>query len=235
MSEPETSVAPLSADGAGVKEPQLLAWRCFHCDEVFTDHEAAVLHFGRSEHHEAGCTIDLAAFREMERLVSRYRDEDTDLHREIHRLRSEHSIALRREEEKGYARGLADASPAAALTAPDVGVLTREQAHWLAKFLEDAVVAGADPSAALRAIADGRHVVVSAEVLADARRYAYLRGGMKADSADDTWSVTRWIDNDTQEILDGAELDAAIDAALQRSWTTPTEQQETRGHDGNKS
>jgi hypothetical protein len=35
--------------------------------------------------------------------------EDTELHREIYRLKADHATALRREEEKGYARGLRDA------------------------------------------------------------------------------------------------------------------------------
>lgn len=84
-------------------------WRCFHCDEVFTDAEKAAEHFGPSLRSEPACHIDAAKYREMEEAVERSNAEDTDLHRTIYRMQSEHSIALRREEEKGYAKGLEDA------------------------------------------------------------------------------------------------------------------------------
>ena len=83
-------------------------WRCFHCDEVFTTESAAMLHFGKSEHREAACTVDVARLRDMEDQLQSYRNEDTELYRQIYKLQSDHAIALRREEEKGYARGLAD-------------------------------------------------------------------------------------------------------------------------------
>lgn len=43
----------------------------------------------------------------------------------------------------------------------------------------------------------------------DARRYRWLR-----DEAPDTWEVTEWINNETQEIHYDDGLDAAIDAAM---------------------
>lgn len=102
-----------------------MSWRCFHCDEEFTTRGAAADHFGPHPAATPGCVIDkvaieeggkpergrglLMALRKAEAELERYRDEDTDLHRYIHRLQSEHQQALRREEEKGYARGLADA------------------------------------------------------------------------------------------------------------------------------
>jgi len=85
-------------------------WRCFHCDEVFTDHAAAMAHFGPSLHSDPACTVDAVKLRDLEQQLERYREEDTDLHREIHRLRSKHLTELRKEEEKGYARGLRDAA-----------------------------------------------------------------------------------------------------------------------------
>lgn len=88
-------------------------WVCFHCGEHFPDNHggwrAAQLHFGTSIHDEPKCQITARALRIMERDLRRYQEEDTDLHRELARLRSDHAIALRREEEKGYARGLEDA------------------------------------------------------------------------------------------------------------------------------
>lgn len=97
---------------------QSLPWRCFHCDETFTDEEAAVLHFGRSLLDQAVCLLDeggLKALRDAEAELSRYRDEDSDVDREIMGLKSAHTAALIREEEKGYAKGLADGRGLAAL------------------------------------------------------------------------------------------------------------------------
>lgn len=84
-------------------------WTCFHCGETFYHATAARLHFGAGVHDEPKCQISAHKVRAMEAELNRYREEDTDLHREIARLKSDHATALRREEEKGYARGLEDA------------------------------------------------------------------------------------------------------------------------------
>lgn len=94
-----------------------LSWRCFHCDAVFTDREGARLHFGTTEMQRPACTIDVAEYRRMEEINARHCAEDTDLHRQIYSLENQHAQALRREEEKGYARGLADANAARAFLA----------------------------------------------------------------------------------------------------------------------
>ena len=85
-----------------------LTWRCFHCCEVFTDPAEAALHFGTRIYDAPACQVDVAKLRDLERQLDRYREEDTDLHREIHRLHSDYQTKLMREEEKGYARGLHD-------------------------------------------------------------------------------------------------------------------------------
>lgn len=85
-------------------------WRCFHCDERFTDKDAAALHFGTHEYQEPACLIDIAKYREMEALQLRYADEDACVHRTMRRMETEHQQALRSAEEAGYARGLADAA-----------------------------------------------------------------------------------------------------------------------------
>lgn len=86
-------------------------WRCFHCDEVFTDRTAALDHFGPDRLLSTpGCQIDVAEYRRMEEVFRRSVDEDTDLHRQIRSLRSDLDTAVRRAEEDGYAKGLADAS-----------------------------------------------------------------------------------------------------------------------------
>lgn len=87
---------------------QEVPWRCFHCEESFTDKDAARLHFGTSEHHQPACQIDVAEYRAMEARMRAYNEEDTELHRDIHRLESKHAVERRSEEEKGYARGLRD-------------------------------------------------------------------------------------------------------------------------------
>jgi len=84
-------------------------WRCFHCSEAFTDAESAALHFGTHERQEPACIIDIAKYREMEALQLRYLDEDADVHRTMRRMETDHQQALRRAEESGYAKGLADA------------------------------------------------------------------------------------------------------------------------------
>ena len=46
----------------------------------------------------------------MEARVRECANEDSEPHRKLHRQASEHKLELRRAEESGYARGLADAS-----------------------------------------------------------------------------------------------------------------------------
>jgi hypothetical protein len=88
-------------------------WTCFHCGETFpgdmAGYHAARLHFGKSIRDDPICQISARQLRIMEEELARYRAEDTELHREIAKMRADHITALRREEEKGYARGLRDA------------------------------------------------------------------------------------------------------------------------------
>ena len=86
-------------------------WRCFHCDEVFTDSVTAALHFGTHESQSPACTVDADELRKLEWQLARYREEDTDLHRQLAALELAQQQALQRAEEDGYARGLKDAMP----------------------------------------------------------------------------------------------------------------------------
>lgn len=97
----------LRRDGEAVAQGDV--WRCFHCNESFGTGESAAEHFGTSERQLPACQIDIAAYREMEQRSFRYQEEDTDLHRAMYRMQIEHQVALQREEERGYARGLHDA------------------------------------------------------------------------------------------------------------------------------
>lgn len=87
-------------------------WVCFHCGEhfpgTFAGQQKARHHFGDCPIEQPACQIDARAFRSMQDMVHRYQAEDTELHREIYKLKAEHYSALQREEEKGYARGLVD-------------------------------------------------------------------------------------------------------------------------------
>jgi hypothetical protein len=108
-------------------------WTCFHCGETFTDREAATLHFGRDEMAYAACQIDIAKYREMSELHERHLAEDSDADRRYYRQQSEHVIALQREEEKGYARGLADGRvEGSTIAEPErqaIARIARETAH----------------------------------------------------------------------------------------------------------
>lgn len=91
-------------------------WRCFHCDAVFHTQIEARNHFGSTEDSEPACRIKapgewnlLQALRNAEDQLARYRSEDSDILRAMWSMQSDHAQALRREEEKGYSRGLADA------------------------------------------------------------------------------------------------------------------------------
>lgn len=91
-------------------------WRCFFCGEVFHDARQARAHFGIDESVEPGCVAVLRhgeahllrKILELEEQLARYHAEDSDIARWWGVKQSDHAEALRREEEKGYARGLRD-------------------------------------------------------------------------------------------------------------------------------
>lgn len=93
-------------------------WRCFHCGETFTRAQErwAREHFGADQLAEPVCLIRSAgesallhALREAQDELDRRRAEDSDLMRAMCAMAADHAVALRREEEIGYARGLRDA------------------------------------------------------------------------------------------------------------------------------
>ena len=95
-------------------------WQCFHCGEIFETVEGAQLHFGADQTKEPGCLIRvnqseqglLTELRNVEAardaLQYQISKESTAADVRIQSLQGQHQIELRREEEKGYARGLAD-------------------------------------------------------------------------------------------------------------------------------
>jgi hypothetical protein len=92
-------------------------WRCFHCGDAFTraQEKHAREHFGANHNDEPVCLIRsageaalLSALRNAQAQLESYRCEDSDLMRVLWSMQADHAVALRREEEKGYARGMAD-------------------------------------------------------------------------------------------------------------------------------
>lgn len=83
-------------------------WRCFHCDEVFTCPSAAAEHFGPTQHSTPLCQVARKEVETLETQLRKYRDEDTDLHRQIANMSGRHQTELMRAEESGYAKGLRD-------------------------------------------------------------------------------------------------------------------------------
>lgn len=93
-------------------------WRCFHCGDAFTKAQErwAREHFGRDQGELPVCQMRipgehhlLAALRSAQDELERYRCEDTDLMRALYAQAADHAVALKREEERGYGRGLHDA------------------------------------------------------------------------------------------------------------------------------
>ena len=92
-------------------------WRCFHCGDTFTKAQVkhARDHFGTDESQTPVCLIRepgeyhvLRALRNAQDELATYRAEDTELHRALSAMACDHGAALRREEERGYAKGLRD-------------------------------------------------------------------------------------------------------------------------------
>jgi hypothetical protein len=94
-------------------------WRCFHCGETFTKAQVrwAREHFGADEQETPVCLMRipgegslLTALRNAQDELERRRAEDSDLMRAIYAMEADHAQALRREEERGYEKGLRDAA-----------------------------------------------------------------------------------------------------------------------------
>lgn len=97
----------------------LVDWRCFHCNEVFTDRRLAADHFGATEDSQPACQIKagaerslVAALRNAEREVAEVwqaiHDESTDAAKAYYNQQNRHREQLMAAEEAGYERGLAD-------------------------------------------------------------------------------------------------------------------------------
>lgn len=96
-------------------------WQCFHCGEIFTTVGGASDHFGADPTKEPGCLIKVKVGDERglemelrkvegERDLLRFQiaNGTTEIENSVQEMLTNHRIALRKEEEKGYAKGLDD-------------------------------------------------------------------------------------------------------------------------------
>lgn len=113
-----------STDEADTYPTPKHGWVCFHCGEAFPGNfagsRAAREHFGALPDAIPGCRLRMRAGEksllrrirwlegELSELRARVAAEDTDKDRTLYAMAADHSQALIREEEKGYARGVAD-------------------------------------------------------------------------------------------------------------------------------
>jgi hypothetical protein len=59
-------------------------WRCFHCDEVFTDHESAADHFGDGDYEDETPLCIVAATTEQKQLILTNREMWDELQKARH-------------------------------------------------------------------------------------------------------------------------------------------------------
>jgi hypothetical protein len=88
---------------------RVIEWRCFQCDEVFTDEACAKLHFGEYQDCTPICKVGAERYRDLENQLASYRSESDAASKAFYALGAEHSQALIREEQRGYDKGLRDA------------------------------------------------------------------------------------------------------------------------------
>lgn len=112
-------------------------WRCFFCDEVFKSATAAGEHFGSFDSCEGdtpACQIKaheghlVKYIRKLERELSRYVLEDSDVMRSIMTLESEQRQAVRQAEERGYAKGVEDMKAQGYCVEPQAHAIARDAA-----------------------------------------------------------------------------------------------------------
>ena len=105
-------------------------WRCFHCGDAFTlaQEKHARAHFGDDQDALPVCQMRLPGeyhllniLRKQEAELRAFYAEDTELWRALYAQAADHAQALRNEEERGYAKGVADARAEAEAAGPARG------------------------------------------------------------------------------------------------------------------
>jgi hypothetical protein len=94
--------------------PGLPGWRCFHCDEMFTNREHANEHFGRDEGSTPACRLKgheaslIPHVRMLEVELARAFSEDNHWSRALMQLEGDVADRVRNAEERGYNKGVTD-------------------------------------------------------------------------------------------------------------------------------
>jgi len=117
-------------------------WQCFHCGEVFESVASASNHFGIDQFKEPGCLIKVKygeergleielrkVEQERDELQFKISNESTEADLKMQSMQGQHQIALRREEEKGYARGLDDGRNLLPSPAPGISKVIGQQSE----------------------------------------------------------------------------------------------------------
>lgn len=129
-----------------------MPWRCFHCNEVFTDREAAADHFGVQIDglaDDCACKLNatdgllLKMLRESQEELRRYENESDPQSLIFYSLGAKHVVALREEEQKGYDRGLADGR-AEALQASQTASVGEDAVERVARAIDPSAWAWLD-------------------------------------------------------------------------------------------
>lgn len=121
-----------------------VAWRCFHCDEVFTDRSVAEDHFGLSEQQLPACVIKAGAERSLVRALRNaeqaaseamfaLHNETSDAAKAYFAQTARHNTALQAAEEAGYERGLTNARPD---PLPPTEAVKPEPVAWKTPYFE---------------------------------------------------------------------------------------------------
>ncbi|MCA1490148.1 hypothetical protein I6F11_04340 [Ensifer sp. NBAIM29] len=117
------------------------SWRCFHCDDVFTEERQARLHFGCDEISEPACKIKAGAEGSMlealrraeadaERAIAGMHDESSEGWKAYHNIAGRLREQVEAAENLGYERGLAEARALSSLEPAG-----REPTHPVYRFL----------------------------------------------------------------------------------------------------
>jgi hypothetical protein len=69
----------VSPPPVGARTDEAQAWRCYHCDELFTDEREAEKHFGTTEESTADCRVGVKELRELEASNAQLRRENEEL------------------------------------------------------------------------------------------------------------------------------------------------------------
>ena len=116
---PDVISKSIIAHAKRVLDDPAVTWRCYFCDETFTDPKEAGAHFGAENYREPLCKLatvegGLAAHiagleSEVDKLRRQAFDEDSAAERAHFGREADHARALVEAEQKGYERGLRDA------------------------------------------------------------------------------------------------------------------------------